>query len=272
MALPDVSFTNNLGTVAFKRCLIGLFDSWEWDGRSVNRTKSISIDGHLRRGDFVHDPEGWEGVLTAGGAAGQTGSLTLPWTVLEEVRIDSISTPVGEWIDYTPFSAQFTDREPSRNRYTLNFFDLELHNPRLSLPLASRRVHDEYGQFPADLSSLLGNDIRPEALRYRSGFRTMRLTLEGSIILNSPALPDGLLEQLAMQTGSSITFQGLPSSDLPVGYPQPFTLQQACPQLGADVDFGGLILESTTVDWAVEQDVARLSFAMHAQPQRYVGV
>lgn len=267
--LPDIIFSNNLGSYTFERCLVSISDQWNWNGSSVKNTKIVTITGHIKRSDFQNTPEGWDALLTTGSEKGKEGTLQLPWTTLEGIKVTSFGTQSNTWIDYVPFSATFADENPNGNVYTLHFFDIELHNPRLSLPIHSRRVFDEHTHFPNNVNTLTTYNPRNQRIRYESGFRMMEIALSGTMLLEEPILPEGLIEKLKMQKGSFYQFDGIPLNNLPVGYPNPFPLSTAIPELDG-ININNVILTNCSLTWDLENQSANVSMTMTAQPQRFV--
>ena len=265
---PDVRFSNNLGTFAFRRCMLSVSDQWAWAGSAVKRIKSVGVQGFIERADFDTDSEMWHGILSARDS-GQEGDLQLPWTVLRGVKIMSVRCDTGVWATHMPVSAAFTDDNPGNNVYTLNFFDLELHNPRLLLPVPNRRVSDQYTHHPDDSAGDLDHRTRP--VRYRSGYRLFDIVLSGTLLLPTPAFPEGLEERVRMQSGSEFTFvNDLAGPDgLPNGYPRPFALADAVPQLAGSVDLRNVVLERTSLDWRPGRRTVDVTLNMVAQPQDY---
>jgi len=160
MSGPTVKFENNLGTIEFQRCLIGIGDAWKWDGGRAVHSKTIEVDGHLSQAD-----EGIEGCLSRRGSGqyhGEPGTLTLPWTIMEGIKLQEISDGDGVWVDMVPLRASFLDDNPDDHLYTLHFFDLELHNPRLKVGLPSRAIQDD----PLQMPLMHGLLIDPTNARY----------------------------------------------------------------------------------------------------------
>jgi hypothetical protein len=267
MSLPDVSFTNNLGTITFKRCLLGVTDSWAYDGRAVKRVKTVSVDGHIMRGGAGED---LEGVLTdprlTARHYGEAGTLTLPWTTISNVRINGLDIPTGQWIDFVPVTATFTDDAPLDNVYFWTFFGVELYGPRLSLPLSIRPLLDEYPQMP--LVPVGGwNPINPRAgaFRIRGGTKNMALGLTGSIRTPGAKLPTGLLTTLSQRCGFGAT--GTPPPGIYAGFPQPFNLGDAIPQIKDDMNLAHVIVGGGQLRWDVEMEMAEVSLQLLCPPQ-----
>ena len=153
--LPDITFTNNLGSISFQRCLVGVIDNWVWNGSAVKHSKQVHISGHVQQ-QIGGTSEGLENALTTnGGNRGQMGSLLLPWTTLTNVKLMEISYPTDVWIEIVPVTATFQDDRPDNNIYTIHFFGYELHNPRISMPIPFRR--------PKDINGVKFTQIYPNA-------------------------------------------------------------------------------------------------------------
>ena len=268
MALPDVSFTNNVGTVTFKRCLLDIADEWQWDGRAVVHKKVVSIQGWMTR-----DPsEAIEGVLTdptsSTKSLGQYGNLVLPWTTLENIRIDTLEQGVAGWQVMAPVTASFVDDHPQSNIYTVSFFGLQLNNPRLTIPIPAKRTVDFYTQIP--FVSI--GDVTPDnpfygPIRFRTGYDVMSIVLTGSIALDDGILPADIVETLQQRTG--VTVGAVSQAELPDGYPVVFRLSDAIPELKKNLAISGVFVRQAQFTWNVEEQIAQVSIAMVTQPQAW---
>lgn len=270
--LPEIKFTNNLGNYTFERCMLSISDQWGWSGSSVKHTKAVSISGYIKRSSFTNDPEGWDDLLVEQGTSekGKEGSLELPWTTINKMKIKSFSVAPGTWIDFMPFTATFEDENPDDNIYTLHFFDIELHNPRLNLPTYVRRINDDYIHFQNNINSLVPFNPRNQAIRYRSGNRMFDIGLSGTMLLETPEFPMEVIEKLKMQKGSENNFAGIPVNNLPIGYPSPFPLDLAIPEIKGEFNIGNVILEKSSISWSLEEQSAQISLGMISQPQNYL--
>lgn len=267
MALPNVSFHNNLGTISFERCLVGVSDNWQWNGSSVVHVKTIEIEGFLGRHENT-----FEDILTVNGeSAGEPGTLTLPWTSLERVKIQSIDMPEGNWIDFQPVNAVFVDDRPAENVYTIHFFDLELHNPRVSFGVTSRKIGDYQLQMPMFYGGGIDQfDVRYGSVRTWEPHSMMDIGISGSIILDDGVLPPDLIAKMAMRLGTINMANGsqMPNYDLlPVGYPSVFPLSLAVPELDGSVDVYRCFVSGGRAVWDVEQAVIHLDINLRSQPQ-----
>lgn len=261
---PDVSFTNNLGSITFKRCLIAVTDSWQYSGRGSRHVKSISIDGHVKReeaGEKFHEilTRPWE----LNKHRGETGSLTLPWTTLQDIQIVDLSVGAGVWGEYIPFTATFADDRPENNRYTISFFGLTLFNPRISLPVAVRPVVDDMPRMPWMYS---WNPMHPRTgvMRRRGGARNMEVSITGTIRASNGNLPDGLFSTLIRRAGIDFIPTGF---NVPAGWPAPFNLGDAIPEIKDDTNLAHCIVVGGQVQWAVERNVAQVALNIMCPPQ-----
>ena len=57
MALDDISFTNNLGTITFKRAMMDISDDWQWNGRNPVHRKRVSLEARITR-DAAEEVDG----------------------------------------------------------------------------------------------------------------------------------------------------------------------------------------------------------------------
>lgn len=264
MAMPDVSFTNNLGTLTFKRCLLDVADEWQWDGRRVVHRKRVGVEAFIKR----DESERIEGVCTTGTAQyGRRGTLTLPWTVLKDVRLEGVDVPPNQWTELLPVSASFVDDLPSNNLYTLHFFGLELHNPRLAIPIPVKATTDNYLQNPFDPKGAVdASNPWYGPIRYRAGFSMMAISLSGTMLLPGGELPQDLVEKLQQRVGVGSTGNG---GDLPDGYPNVFSLGEAIPELKSSLSMTNVFVARAQVNWSVSRQSARVMVTMAAQPQAW---
>jgi len=283
MSLPDVVFTNNLGTVTFPRCLIGINDEWVWNGASVKRVKSISLSGHMNRQADVADREAFDR-LESTGLKGQRGSLQVPWGVLTNVAIEDADVPQGIWDYGVPYTVNFTDDNPDDNLYTIRYFGLKLHTPKVSLPLYDRKISDDHTQIPFQSGDAIDwDDLRMLTLRRRNNVGSSSLTIEGTVLLDeSPGLDtDGhvvaasvaslaqrisyISDVLSMRSGTSDVTAGLGPSP---GMPAVFDFATACPEVGpSGVDVRDAIVRSSRGQWDVENNTVRVQAQIVCQPQ-----
>ena len=270
MALPDVHFSNNVGGITLKRCMLDIGDEWTWDGRNATHTKQITAEAWISR----DSTEGLEGVITRTNGApnyGGRGSLVLPWATLDNVKIESAEQAEGVWASMIPVTVRFVDDHPSTNIYVLSFFGLDLHNPRLSIPVPSKNTSDNYAQIPMRGGASMGayGDIDPKnpwfgPIRYRSGYSIMSISLSGTIFL-----PDGVLTTDTINTLQQRIGVGTVTGDMPNGYPATFALGDAIPGLSGDLGITHVIVAGARINWSIEQRSARVNINMLAQPQAW---
>lgn len=270
MALSDVKFENNLGSVVLKRCLISVSDQWEWNGRAVRKVKTITVEGHLKQDDA--SPELYDTLLTdprqPGRGKGGLGTLTVPWTTLSNVAISSIDQPEGVWLDYHPISVTFIDEYPDANLYTVTWRGVTLHSPRISVDFPSAQLRDEYMQMPLQTGVLFNKfQIGATVMRTKSFPGLMGVQLSGYFFVAGGTLPDGWEQTFTMRAGmSQDTITGL----VPAGYPLPFNLGEAVPELAHCLPLANVILASSRLNWDVEQGAVQVQLDMLCQPQRLV--
>lgn len=271
MSLPDVQFQNNIGSIFFKHCLIGVTDGWEMNGRVIKHVKSISIDGHILRGKSA---EGIEGLITStstqGKRYGSDGTLTLPWTVLSNVRMTDMSIPVSNYIDWVPVQAVFADDFPDSNLYTMSFFGFTLYNPRLSVPLPNRGLRDDYPHMPWSDLGFLPNDPRNGVFRNRAGAKNMDISLTGTMRIDDAKFPPALLSTLTQRNGLTInngTILQIQNFTLPAGVPRTFNLGDAIPEITKDMNLAHVFVTRSTLIWRVEEQTAQVSIGMMCPPQ-----
>src|ERR1035437_5003175 len=265
MAFPDISFTNNVGVITFKRCLVDVSDEWQWNGRAVVRRKRITIDGRINR-DKAEALEGMQTQRDDGPSKGLRGTLTLPWTVLDKIKIESINMEMGGWQDMVKVQASFLDDLPTTNIYTLSFFGLTLENPRLALPIPAKNTYDYYTQMPITLPSGASGVIGPTnpfyaPIRFRTGYGMMNISLSGSLSLPDGPLPTDLIEKLTKRMGVGDGAEG-DSGNLPDGFPCIFKLGEAIPELAGDIAMTSVFVAGGQIAWAVEKQIARITLRM----------
>lgn len=272
MALPDVSFTNNLGTVTFKRSQVSVGDAYQWDGRTVNHRKQVQVDAWVSR-DVT---ERLSGVLRPLlGPLGQRGLLTVPWTALQDMRLESLVCEPGGWQDLVQVSATFSDDRPANNLYKVTFFGLELYHPKLSLPIPSKSTNDYYAQVP--LGPLPGGgEIASDnafigPIRFRTGYAMMQMVFSGVLRLEAGTLPADLVAKLSKRMGVTGGETG-DIADLPPGYPCVFKLGEAIPELAGSLTLNGVFVAGGRIMWDVEKNQARVQLSLLAQPQKWAEV
>lgn len=262
MALPDISFTNNLGSVTFKRAAIDVATEYQWDGRNAVRRKRVGVEAVVMRGEA----ERLTGVLTTAQAVqGKRGDLTLPWTVLKGVRLEGFDTPPNAHMDVIPVSASFVDDAPANNIYKMSFFGLDVQNPRLSIPIPVKETTDNYAQVPyKEKGEVVAANPWYGPVRYRSGYGLMQISLGGTILLQDGLLPKDLVQKLQHRVGV-----GGVSGDLPTGYPGVFALGDAIPELKGSIALTNVFVTRAIIQWSVERQAARVTVNMAAQPQAW---
>lgn len=269
----EISYENNLGKVVFRRCLVGLSDQWQWNGQVVKHTRTIELDGYVEQADAPEESEGLEPILTAR-VSGRPGTLVLPWTRLEGIKIQSINMPTGPWLDLEPVQVTFLDERPGQNIYTMSFFGLTLHNPKLTLPIPWRRSTDHHVPMPlATQDTEMGNQVLAyKPLRTREPHDLMPVKLEGTVFLRD--VPEGettterihhVVDVIQQRSGTAPHTR---DSSLPPGYPRPFHLTQACPELAGQLEIAHLFVEDAQAAWDVEKETLAISLQMLAPPQR----
>jgi hypothetical protein len=274
MALPDVSFTNNLGTIVFKRALVDIADQFTSDGRSVVRAKRVTVDAQVARATA----ERLEGVMGAS-APGLPGTLTLPWGAISNVKIESLEADVGAWQDFCPVTVSFLDDRPENNIYTLMVMGYELHNPRITMPVAAKRTYDYYLQIPSQQQGAIApSNPYYGPIRFRTGYGMMEINISGSLVLPSGTLPEGLRERLVQRIGvDPPVMDGYTeivnlATTLPPGYPKVFRLKDAIPQIDGQLSTTCVFVASGKVIWDIEKLSARVNLTLLAQPQAWRGV
>jgi hypothetical protein len=273
MALPDVRFSNNLGTIVFKRAMVDIADQFTSDGRSVVRTKRVTLEAQVARSVAERLDS-----VTSKAAPGLPGTLTLPWGNLTNVKIESIEADVGAWQELCPVTASFVDDRPQNNIYSLMVMGYELHNPRLSMPVAAKRTYDYYLQIPVQQQgAIVPSNPHYGPIRFRTGYGMMEINLSGSLILADGKLPAGLRERLCQRIGVDppemdgyVEIANLDTS-LPPGYPKVFRLKDAVPQVEGQLSTTCVFVAGGKVVWDVEKLTARISLTLFAQPQAWRG-
>lgn len=269
MSLPNVTFTNNLGTLSFQRCLLSVTDSWEYNGRVVRHVKSIGVDGYIQQGGVG---EGYQGIITNtgkdGARFGDQGSLQLPWTTLNSIRLVDFDLPPGPWINMTPVRATFADDFPDLNSYTITFFGLTVYNPRITLPIAIRGLHDDYPQMRMTNGQFLFGDPLNGVFRNRSSQKNMELVLSGSVRVIDNQLPTNLMQTLIQRTNMSPPAPGpVVFNQLPTGYPRVFNLGDAIPEIARDMNLAHVFITGASFTWHVEEQMFDLNVQLMCPPQ-----
>lgn len=152
MADDDVQFSNNLGTISFKRFLVSVEDQYDWDGSRVVHQKQISLQGFI---DITDSSELLDAILTPTATmTGQRGTLTMPWALINNVKLASIEYPEDIDINMVPVTATFIDEQPAGQDYTIDWFGYTLHNPRIGVSIPTRECRDDYPHMPVNWGTL----------------------------------------------------------------------------------------------------------------------
>lgn len=272
MNLDVAGFKNDVGELKLHRFLMTTTDMFNYDGRSVTRTRRVAIEGFVKRGDTAFTGEGPEDILSERFGQvkmGGPGTLTLPHTTLNNIRIESFEYGEGLWIEFMPVSIVFVDDYPDRNNYTMQWFGLTLHQPRLLVPVATAKLLDEYAQMPWQNVGMLNYSAVDTTLaRTRTPTPMMEMSLTGVISLEDAdkpgTLPDDLIQKLIQRSG--VTRLGT----TPPGYPIPFSLAEACPQMADRLPLIHIIVTGGSVTWDVENEFLQVQLGLLCQPQRIV--
>jgi hypothetical protein len=274
MSLPNIKFTNNLGSIEFQRCTLSIGDEWEYSGRQSRHSKRITIEGYVRIYNPEHGSvpagisERFDDILIHQGVDGmrygKPGTLELPWgAIIPTAKIESIEYPDSIMVEFTPVTVTFVDEQPNSTNYTLSFFGLQLQNPRINFPGGAQPLDDQYVQMPLGLEAMTLNP-QNGPVRTRQGSKNFEITLVGALMLDNGKLPTLWRETLTQRAGE---FTG-PGVGLTVaGYPRPFKLSDACPELAGDLELAHLIVVGSALHWEVESGVAGVEIQMICPPQ-----
>lgn len=266
--MADIKFVNNLGELVFKRCLISVSDHWEFNGRTAKKSKSISIDGYMNRDEI----ERVDGLLTDSAALnkdrGALGQLVLPWTVLNNVRVEEVNQGVNTWIDLQQIQATFVDEYPFGNTYTASFFGLILHNPRIGIGLPQGELRDEYPQMSLQSGLVWNpNTVGAGVMRTKGAAGMIEMTMSGAILIEDGRLPLDWQNKLVRRAGMSYdTINSL----VPAGWPMPFSMADACPELATSLNYSNMFVSGGRIVWDVEAGMGQVDLEFLCQPQRMV--
>jgi hypothetical protein len=263
--VDDVTFTNNLGSVTFKRFLLSVEDAFEWDlgSRRVARRKQITVEGYYSR----DVSERTDGVLTPDQThSGSLGSLLLPWTTLNNVKCVSIEVPDNQWIDFAPVTAVFVDENPLGRPYTFTWFGYTFQNPRISVNIPTRECRDEYPQMLIQDSFYDLTDFGGGVMRTKTAPGLMEISLSGTIFIEGSQLPTDLIPTL-IQRANAYPSLGL-TNTVPSGYPRPFAMSDACPEMANKLPLVNIIVAGGRIAWDVENGDLTVNLTLLAQPQQ----
>jgi len=243
MALPDVSFTNNLGTISFKRPHFEISDELDVsaDGPSVarNRTKSIRVWGAIKK----DNNEMLNAISSEGTTSyGEPGTLTLPHAVLTGIKLQEISYEQGIWAEWGQASASFVDEEINDAEYSLTWFGHTLRDAQIDvnpgvIRLGEKTVHNYNGFF-----------------RQQLGHNMVAINVQGMVFTNEDSLPAGLENSMTRITSS------------PSGYPELFDMLDAIPE-ASGTPYKECLITGASINWEVEKRLANVSIDIIAQPQ-----
>lgn len=257
-----VTFTNNLGSLSFEYATIGVDDRWTHNGRSRTHVKAISVEARL-----AAEPFDLQNVLPDIGPLGEPGSLILPWTTLSGIKLISLASGDGTWIDSVPVRAEFIDDHPDDQFYTMHFFGLELHAPRLEFSPAARRWGDQFVQMPWVSGGWLDTDeLRNGPIRSVRTEEMLTIRLAGTIRLEDYRLPADLVDHLAQRHGTAATLGQ--TNPLPAGYPRVFRLEEAIPELVGGLEAASVFVAESSASWDVGDGMVNVQINMLCPPQR----
>lgn len=265
--MATVTFTNNLGTIAFERAMVSIADEWQWDGVRVRYQKRVSVNAHVQRN--VLNPESVDTIQTnATTARGEPGTLTLPWATLTHMSLVRMDMPGEVWIDMIPVVADFVDEEATRNEYSIDFFNLTLHRANITLGLPAREIVDEFVQMPiSGLPSMptLTFDPRWGPIRTISMYDNMTVNLHGFYMVPADMDLGLVLKTLSQRGGSHAT---IPITDLPAGYPRVFDMSDISAAVAAQFPIRKLWVRDSQFVWDVANNIAEVDIMMECPPQK----
>lgn len=259
MSLPAVSFTNNLGTITFERALLEIADQWQVTAQGVRATKSVRVHGQVHRDDAFR----FNSMQSS--ASGERGTLTLPWTSVGNLQLRSLATPDGVWLDWLDVTAEFDDEDPESNEYTVDFFGIELINPRFALSLPFRQVRDDTVQMPLTSFALI-DPANPafSTLRMLETHDNMTLELSGTWVPPRDLDLDAVTEKLSRRSGT----QHVNVTEMPAGYPQVFDVQDFSESVATWLPLRKLWVAQSQIAFDVEKGQAEISVSMEMPPQK----
>lgn len=269
--LPDVSFTNNLGTITLKTCLVSVVDNWQWNGSHPIHQKRVQVDGTLLRGNVSE--ELYENIVTdprtIGKSKGKRGNLTLPWTTISDVYIDGMDMPSGKWLDSQPISISFTDDNPENNAYSIHWFDFELHSPHVHINWPTRILQDEYPQMPwTNNANFITNGPGGGVMRTKLAEEMIMMSVSGTIMIEDGKLPTNWEAFLTCREGWS-NIPAVAVARSMAGWPKVFHMSEASAELSISMPLVNLILTDGRLDWDIEAGTGRVSIELLAQPQQF---
>ncbi len=267
MASESAKFVNNLGTLSFSNCLIEIADDWQWSGGIVTRARRIRLTGVVRRAEFdAFDEMSSTRAIGVGVATepGQRGVLTLPWTSIAKMKLQSIDMPGDTWLHTVNVTAEFVDDDPDSSKYECSFFGITLINPRFVLQLPFRSVRDEYVQMPISGGTIINTlDATFGAIRSRQTYDNMRCVLSGTHLIEEDFDVQKTVEILAHRGGTN----NVASTGLPPGYPAYFNMADLSPELATHLPLTNLWVIDSTLAWSFERDQADVTVQMECPPQ-----
>lgn len=265
MATESAKFHNNLGTLTMTHCLVEVADEWSWTSGIVSRRRRVRVSGYVNRDD-AHQFNLFDTFSNSPGpqqSIGLPGTLTLPWTTISNIKIDTIDLPGETWIEWSPVSIEFTDDDPDSNQYEVDFFGLKLQNPRFNVSLPYRAIRDETVQMPI----LPGVTINPVnaaygPIRSRQTHDNMRCVLTGVHMVDQIDV-DFITQTLARRGGTSL----VAPNGLPAGWPSLFDVASFSSQIAAKLPLVHLWVTGSQFAWQVEKGQANVVVQMECPPQ-----
>jgi len=250
MALSNVSFTNNLGTITLTRVMYSLAHNYQWNSSGQGKnTVVIDVNGSLKAGEALLNSLHHR--INAGeNTPGEPGILTLPNAVYNNIKITNISYEGGTWSQWGRVNISFEDEnEGEDNDFTFTLIygsnSYTLYNPSVTItPSTIKRAEQAIHNVDGWFRQQLGHDI-------------FKVSVSGSVRTDPCSLPDGLIEALEQKSSE----YGLEN------YPKVADLKDFIPEAEDKLDIKKVLMTSGKIVWHYEDNNADVSMEFLAPPQ-----
>ena len=242
MALSNMFFTNNLGTIELTRIMYSLNHRYRWkDDGSVKSSVDITVKGTMKT---------TEDEISVIHGKGDRGTLTLPNGTYGNIKLTNVTYENGIWAPWGTVTLNFSDDGEEENKFTITFvsegFEYKIYNPTISVMPSKIRRSDK---------AIRGID---GWVRHQMGHDLLYIHVSGSIKTEKCELPEGLLEALSPEDADNI---------LGVGAPRVCRLSDYFPEAKGELDINQVMITDAKIIWRFEDGVADLDISLLAPPQ-----
>lgn len=251
MALSDLIFTNNLGSISLSRVMYSIDHKYTWDGENPAKPSiSISATGYMKNTEAemnrVH------------GTNGLAGLLVLPHSTLENMKIRNLTYGNGIWAPWGQVKIDFDNKDETKKTETLIQFKsltdtVPIYNPTITFsPSIIRRGDNMVHGINGWLRQQLGHDM-------------ISISISGDVLTDPCTKPDKVLSILEQKITSD---DGFADWDSMKNYPRVASLSKFIPSAKDNFDLAHVMITEGRLMWHYEENVADIEIQMVAPPQK----